>query len=189
MNVEHAIRIVAFDVRPRRIGHSAFESPARLLDFGVMRFGSLKWADGRVVALFRALRPTVLVLQKIPRRSQRDRSRTMTLVNMIIRIARRSWIEVVWVGERELKEYFRQYGKSTKYTRAVFLASAFPELTPRLPSERKTWETENRRMPIFDSVALGIVHIASSADGQGMQDLIHETWAESFRRPLGGVAK
>src|ERR1019366_8067521 len=152
--MEHIIRVVAFDVRPRRIGHAAFESPARLLDFGVMRFGSVKWVDRRVVALFHALRPTVLVLRKISRRSQRNRPRTNALVNVIVRIARRSSIEVVWVSERELKDWFRQYGKSTKYARAVFLASAFPELTPRLPSERKTWETENRRMPVFDSVAL-----------------------------------
>jgi hypothetical protein len=48
--------------------------------------------------------------------------------------------------------------KGTKQQMAELLVMQFPdELASRLPPKRKTWESEDGRMDIFDAVALAVV--------------------------------
>jgi len=47
--------------------------------------------------------------------------------------------------------------KGTKQEMAELLAKKFPdELASRLPPKRKPWKSEDKRMDIFDAVALAV---------------------------------
>ncbi len=154
-------RVLALDVRPHRLGYAVFETPARLVDFGVTRFESLHAGVRRVTALVGRFGPTTVVLRKIARRSTRNRPLTRTVIRLISRQARRSSIFVAFVGDRQVRVSLGNDRTLTKHQAASLLARAFPELAWRLPQPRQPWEPEHWNMPIFDAVALGVSYLAS----------------------------
>jgi hypothetical protein len=162
-------RLLALDVRPRRFGYAVFEPPKRLLDFGVKRFASAETAVARMDSLFTRLRPTVLLLRAIDKRSRRNRPRTREVLRLLRRVAKRSSVQITSVREREMKNYFCRQAKRTKYQIASSLAVAFPDLLWKLPPRRKAWQAEHSRTPIFDAVALAVAYIASKADAETAQ--------------------
>jgi len=155
-------RILALEIRPRRLGYAAFEPPAKFVAFGVTRFHSLQTGIRRATSWMDGLRPTILVLRKIERRSTRDRRRTRLLVHLIRLSARHSSIRVSLVSKRQLQAHFRTYALTTKYQVASFLAGTFPELASRLPGSRKPWERENWHMPVFDATAIAVTYLAKT---------------------------
>jgi hypothetical protein len=164
-------RILALDVRPRKFGYAAFERPTRLLDSGLSRFKSRHEAAARVDTLLGAFHPATLVLRKIAKHSPRNRPQTMSIVRVASRQARRCSVRPISLSERKLRDYFRCDGKTTKHTVAAAIAAIFPELACKLPPRRRAWDAEDRRMPIFDAVALGLVYQASLGDTEAGREL------------------
>jgi hypothetical protein len=184
MNALRTRCILAVDARPIRFGYAAFEGPTRLIDFGVRRWVSPQQASARIAALLASTRPRIIVLRKISTHSSRNRLRTKNVIRAICRAAQRSSIRIAFVTEQQLKNHFLKDGTRTKYQIAASLARKFPELLWRLPAQRKAWETEHWRMPIFDATALGVVHFAMTPSTQRRP----ATDEESFRRSLDGAA-
>lgn len=154
-------RILALEVRPRRMAYALFETPSKLVDFGVTRFYSFPEGIRRAASWLDRLRPTVLVLRKIERRSSRDRRRTRATMSEIRESVRHASIRISLITERQLQTCLRAHGVRTKHEIASFLAQLYPELAARLPAPRKAWQRENWHMPIFDAVALAITHLES----------------------------
>jgi hypothetical protein len=63
------------------------------------------------------------------------------------------------VSRREVQKRFVHSG-TTKYEIAVAVARLFPELTSRLPRQRKPWMSEDKRMSIFDAVSFALVALS-----------------------------
>jgi hypothetical protein len=157
-------RILALDVRPRKFGYAAFETPMRLLDSGLSRFKSTHEAATRLDTLLMVFHPTVVVLRKIANHSPRNRLQTRSIVRVASRQVRRRSVRPIFLSERKIRNHFRNDGQVTKHTIATFIAATFPELACKLPPRRRAWDAEDRRMPIFDAVALGLVYEASLGD-------------------------
>lgn len=154
-------RILALDVRARRIGYAVFETPARLIDFGVTRFRSRHEALLRLLRILHRTKPAVLALRKLRPGSTRNTTRTQTLLRLAWLHAHRSKIVRAMIREKQIKDRFSNQGATTKYQVALLLVKRFPDLEWRLPPPRKAWKREHPNMSIFDATALGATYIAA----------------------------
>lgn len=152
-------RFLALDVRSSRFGFAAFEG-TRLLDWGVVRFDSHHACTLAYKRLAARLQPSFIVLKRIARRSVRNNKSTRSTLRVIRSGAGKSLHPVQYVKESDIAAVFRRLNVRNKYEVAVALAEWFPELKSRVPPPRKLWQPENRRMPFFDALALGVVFSA-----------------------------
>ena len=157
-------RVLALDVRPQKFGFAVFEHPARLLDFGMTGFATPRAATLRLTSLLQASQPAFLALRRIPASSRRDCPRTRAIMRAIRRIARSSSVNLAWIGEKEIENFFRARGAHNKDQRAAFLALTYPQLAAKLPSPRRLWQSENWYMTAFDAVGLAVSYLASTGE-------------------------
>lgn len=73
-------------------------------------------------------------------------------------VAEKQKIEVKLISGKQLRSVLLGNPNGSKQEMAEMLAAQFPdELASRLPPKRKTWESEDSRMDIFDAVGLALV--------------------------------
>lgn len=108
--------------------------------------------------------PDLIVLEddSTTRRAPRIRR----LNKQIIRLAKKSGIQVMLVSRQDVRRAFFGQEKGTKYRLAVKIADQFPEeLASKLPPKREAWKSEDARMNIFDAMALALmVRVLQSKD-------------------------
>jgi hypothetical protein len=143
--------------------------------------------DHAIANLLGLFRPSVVVIRRVSTSSRRDTPRARKIARIIRNDARRHAIPVVSLGDRALKNFFRAYGKKSKYDIAVLVTLCFPELKWKLPPRRKIWMPEHERMSIFDAAQLGILFLVRQAGGDDIRNLLSS--AEPFHRSPGGAAK
>ena len=175
-------RLLSLDVRSKTLAYAVFEDCTQLLDFSVSGATRMDFQATRVERLVRRFQPDVIVLRKISTGSTRDTVASRAAVKTIHSTARRFSVPVACIGKRQLAETFGRHCKTTKYRIAVLLASGFPALTWYLPSRRKIYNPEDRRMQYFDAAAAGLAYFAANGDAVAVQQFLSK--AESFRRPL-----
>ena len=154
-------RILALDVRARRIGYVALQSHGQLIDFGVTRFTSRDVAQSRLLRILGRVQPAVLVLRKIRPRSSRNTVGMRKILRVAQLQADHSGIAMKMVREKEMSAYFGSKGVITKYQTALVLTKRFGELEWKLPPPRKAWKREHPNMSIFDAAALAVTYIAA----------------------------
>ena len=177
-------RVLAVDVRASRMGFAVFETPCRLLDWGVRVLHGEYPHSSPVARLLRAYKPSVLAVRKIKAGGWRDTPGGRTQLRELRSQARRFSTLVTAVSETALKKFFLQYGKSKKYEIASLVATSFPEIAWKLPPRRKFWNPEDWRMTIFDAAALGLVFLDSQAGTAAVRQLLT---MEPFRRSPADV--
>jgi hypothetical protein len=156
-------RVIALDIRPRRIGYSVFQGPTRLLDWGVIRIRQKK--TDRIAFLLKTFRPSILVLRKIARNSRRDRPAVRKMIQLVRHQARSLAIPSFFITVARIEQVFGSYMKKpTKQQIAALIAKCFPELAWQLPPRRRVWQSERWNMTLFDSTALGVTYF----DGMGI---------------------
>jgi Holliday junction resolvasome RuvABC endonuclease subunit len=134
-----------------------FEAPDELLDWGVRSFrhgvNAVKVpASKKLTTLLSEYEPDVVVLEKsLPRENS-------WLVRTIMGLARKRNVPVREVSAAAVRRHFGSQGRD-KHGIAVVLSTMFPELAERVPPKRKSWQSEDYRMAIFDATALGLTHI------------------------------
>ena len=153
-------RILAIDLRSRSFGFVVFEGPTRLLDWGAKSFrqgvnavqipASMKFAG-----LMDEFSPSAIVVRKESVESKRKAGMRQALVIQ----AEKHRIPVRLLSRRVVKSAFVGSNRN-KYTIAVALVKQLPELAPKLPPERKIWQSEDYRMSIFDAAALGVAYFS-----------------------------
>jgi hypothetical protein len=163
-------RVVALDIRPKRIGYTVFEGPTRLLDWGVIRIRQKK--TDRITFLLKTFRPSILVLRKITRNDRRDRPKVREMIRTVRHQARSLSIPSLFISMARIKRVLGPYvKKSTKQQYAALIVECFPELAWQLPPRRKAWQKEHWNMPLFDSAALGTTYF----DGAGIGKVVANT--------------
>ncbi len=158
MNKTHAGRILAVDIRASRLGYAAFETPGRLLDVGVSRFGSPRSARSRVRTLLKRFRPAVLVLDTGTARGPRNQ-RHASIRKAVRSEARRGSVSIAVISGRTLRNFFAHHGKRNKFDIARLLGTWFPQLVRKVPPKRKCYDPEPWIMSSFDAVALGAAYL------------------------------
>jgi hypothetical protein len=167
-------RLLAVDLRTRRLGYAVFQTPNRLLDFGISQFDSPATAAVRVRVILKAFRPAVVIFDAGPTRGPRNKTRTALVRQAIRREASKMSIPATVLPARTLRAFFSERGVRNKYAFAHLSAKWFPQLSRRVPAERECYESEPWIMAWLDAVLLGIVYLAQS-DNES---------AEFFRRSL-----
>jgi hypothetical protein len=67
-------------------------------------------------------------------------------------------LDIQLLSEQKLYQSFHPLGCKTRYEIASALGHIFPELAWKLPPAKRLWESEARRMAIFDAAALGLAY-------------------------------
>lgn len=153
-------RVLAVVVRSGRFGYATFETPTRLLDFGVSSFVSRLQARTRIRDWFMKFRVSVLVVDNGGRGVNRNWRRV--IVRMIRRQARNAAVQVEVISPKELHAFFHEHGKTNKYEFADLVSSWFPELAWKVPPTPKFYDPEPSVMTRIDAVILGAVYLKST---------------------------
>jgi hypothetical protein len=156
-------RVLALSLRARRFGYAMFEG-TKLLDYGVCSCGSgtevtAIVAAKRIDGLLRLLRPTRIVIRQQSRSLDRSLSASQSLLQSVTRAARAHGIDIHRITAAEVRTAFAPFNVKTKYQATAVVVRFVPELLPKLPPPRKTWQAEQEITMLFEAVAVGIVDI------------------------------
>ncbi len=158
-------RILALDLRTKRLGFAVFEGPERLLDYGVRRYrrpGAVPAAELRrwLDELCGQWQPQVAVLEnrKIPIAQEKLRR----VIALVKREALLHGLTLRVLNSRTVARSIHPEGRVTKHEAACLLAVRFTQLTWKLPPKRRCWESENCRMSVFDAAAIGLAYFAAT---------------------------
>src|SRR5207249_12225207 len=103
--------------------------------------------------------PQAVVLKK--RVSHRSKN-YVKMADLIEKQAENRRVPVRFVTRAMVKSAFTDH-KRNKHEIACVLATRFPELASKLPPKRKCWQSEDYRMSLFDTAALGVAYFARYA--------------------------
>lgn len=154
-------RVLAIDLRPQQFGYAAFETQSKLIDWGIRGFSS-STLEARTSKLLEHLQPSVIVVRRKSPAYERRHSRFKAAKQILRRTCKKASVQLVDVSNQTLLSFSQQYPAKNKYEIAAIIAKKFPELSWRLPSYTKPWESEHWRMPIFDAVFVGITYLDSA---------------------------
>lgn len=152
-------RIMAIAVSTRGFGYAVLEGGDTLADVGVVAVTG-KWTIKglpKIEALLNRYFPEVVVMQDMEEQAAR-RSKRLRDVNQLVQVELALHkCKVALLSQRAVRREFFDEEPGTKDRLARLLAQRFPEdLCHRLPPSRKPWMSEDRRMDIFDAVALAV---------------------------------
>lgn len=171
MNQPAITRMLAVDLRSSRLGFAVFETPIWLVDWGkrAMRADS---CSALIAQLIQRYGVSVVVIRGMRRGERRDTERVRKGLRAIRTVARRRSAQAVALGEKRFRNFFRQYDRYTKFEIDALMAVVFPDLTSILPRPRKCFQPENRRMSIFDAVALGVAFLGTTTGDESVRCLV-----------------
>jgi len=153
-------RILAIAPSAWGVGFAVLEGPDTLVDWGVKTVKGDKNTRSveKVKELIDHYHPEILALEDLSAGKSRRSARIRDLGERIMGLATSSGIQVAVFSLEQVRQAFSSNGQETKQARAEALAKRFPEeLGFRLPPKRRLWESQDRRMDIFDAVALALM--------------------------------
>jgi len=153
-------RALAIDPTSRGFGFAVLEGPGTLVDWGVRSVPRTprKVAQGKLRELITLYRPDVLVVEDCTTPSTRRRTRVRQLLDDLARMAKEAHLQTHRISVHQVHKLFAPKGRTTKHGIASAIAEHFPELSSRLPPERKIYMSEAERMAIFDATAFGLTY-------------------------------
>lgn len=164
------LRVMAIAPSSRGFGFVIFDGHDVLADFGAKAAQGNKNPSllAKIEKLITVYKPQLVLLPETTNRGQRIR----LLAPGIIALAGRKQIKTEVIPTKSLQRSFFGEGRGTKHQIAEIVAKEFPEqLAKHLPPERKDWMSEDRRMDIFNAVALGVAFRALELTAMSWQDL------------------
>jgi hypothetical protein len=105
----------------------------------------------------------VLVLQDTTRRGTHRAPRIEALNHQTLQLAKQRGVPVRTYSRPQVREYFEEFGATTKQRIAEIVAQHTPALALYVPPPRKPWKSEDARMGIFEAAALAWTYLRSSA--------------------------
>lgn len=151
---------LAIDPTSRGIGYALFEGPQTPLDWGTTEIRSEKNENSleRVKKLINFYHPEVLVLEDCSEESTRRCERIRILLDQVEEYSKSQKIPIAKYSSSRVQEVFSFFNARTKHQIAQKICELLPKLAPNVPPERKPWMSEDRRMSIFDAVALVLTY-------------------------------
>ena len=143
-------------------GYVVFENSDLIMDWGVKGARLNKQRDFLLKArvLMHMLQPSVLVLEDAHHKSSRRSDRVKALLDKVAELARSQKVKVVRHSRSDMLAVFYRMEAENKDEIAAAVAKLVPELEPRLPPQRRKWESEHQSMGIFEAAALALTHFA-----------------------------
>jgi hypothetical protein len=145
-------------------GYVVFELPFRLVDWGRAHVtgDKLSGAIASFEKLLDRFRPDAVVVEDAEALGSKRHPRIRSLLADLTRRATKSGIAVYAIARLAILKCFSSADtKPTKFSVAKELADTFPELQEMLPPRRKSYNSEDFRMAIFDALALAVTHVTT----------------------------
>ncbi len=151
--------VLAIAPTSRGFGYVLFAARTKPVDWGVKeaRDDKNRQALIKIEAMFRAIIPTVLVVEDRTHKNCRRSIRVKLLLENIGALADAQGLTVSSYSRRDICRTFGAKGKS-KDAIAAAIVEEVPALRPWLPRRRRIWESEHHSMAIFEAAALGLTH-------------------------------
>ncbi len=148
-------RVLSIDPTHRGFGYVVLEGSEHLIDWGVRHVQGAKNKASIQAAdeLMSFYRPQILVLEDVSSKNCRRRKRVRNLIEALDQLGRSRGLSVRKLAQTKVK---RTLSVSNKAQMAQAIAARFPELSSRLPPERKPWMSEHLTMAIFDAAAFAL---------------------------------
>jgi MinD-like ATPase involved in chromosome partitioning or flagellar assembly len=159
----HHFRVVALDLRSRKLGFAVLEGSRKLLDWGIKGCRTHRdlahVAQKRIAPVLTLFAPSVVILEAASSRKAEEPRREVISKAIQAEVLRRS-IDLVFVRKDEIRDSLGKGEPITKQKIASHIVLLFPELTWELPQERKPWQSEHHNMAVFDAIALALAYWA-----------------------------
>lgn len=160
-------RMLALEVRPRWITFAMFETPERLLDWGMRKYlinrrELPRIATRKLTALLDLHDPSVIVVRTRTVRMTIARRRIAIIMRIVRQQAKKRVITLRTISTNSVKKLFARDRCRSKYQRALLIARQFPDLSWRLPPKQKIWKGEDHRLVMFDAVATALTFLNRS---------------------------
>lgn len=148
----------------RGVAFALFEGPLSPIDWAVKdirgdRRNELVFETCK--ALIDRSQPDALVLRGYQPRTVGRIQRVRRVEQMISTYAAGQAIESHRYTREEIRACFRASGAVTRYEIAQAIAAHVPALSHRLPPMKKLWQSEDRRMGLFDAASLVMAYFCS----------------------------
>jgi hypothetical protein len=150
--------ILAIHTTPRGFGFVVLEGPGRTIDWGTKEARGDK---NRIVLkkageLMSWYQPDLLILENTEASESRRADRIRDLHRQLADLAITHKAAVRQFTRAEIRAAFASRAASTRYEIAQAVSRELPDLAPWLPPPRKIWESENRKLSIFDAASLAL---------------------------------
>jgi hypothetical protein len=157
-------RLLALEIRTKKLGFAVLESPTRLLDWGMRSFGEEHpsfrvTVSDRIATLLAFHRPVAVVARLRKCQSPSANRRVRAILSAVREETKRHSIRFRVVNAQSVRDHFASSGPATKYDIARRLAAQFVELLWRLPKQRKPYQSESPAMLVFDALATGLASL------------------------------
>ena len=161
-------RLLAVALSSRGLGYAVLEGRKFLVDCSnaSVKGDKNRQCLAKVEKLTALYRPDALVLQDVTAKGSHRAHRIQSLSRQIMKDARKRRLIVRLFTEKQVRNLLLGDAHGTKQEMAEMIAKQFPdELASRLPPKRRTWESMDARMDIFDAVGLAVAFRKKEAKG------------------------
>jgi hypothetical protein len=150
----------------RGYAFALFEGPYSPVDWGISRtYGPLK--NRRCLTAVRSLiercKPDCLVLQRSDGVDRHRARRVRELNESLIALADELGVAAIAIPRSTVRQRFAAQGFATKQLMAEAVARYLPSFERFVPPIRKPWMSEDRRMGLFEAIALVLVYFQTTA--------------------------
>lgn len=168
MNAAKAVtQSLVLGVHPtsRGFGWVTFENPFTVFEHGVCapRGDKNHGCIRKFEKLLAHLRPEVLVMEAFDAESSNRSDRIRTLCLRFVAIAADQGVETVIFRRSQVQRIFSAVGAESRFQIADAVARHVPSLAPYLPSPRRPWEAEDKRLSVFSAAALVLTFYQNGA--------------------------
>jgi hypothetical protein len=157
--------VLGFHPTARGFGWAVFENPFKLISHGTYEargkdknVGCLK----KLGWLLKMCEPEVLVIEAFEKGSARS-ERIRKLCLAVVSVAAEHGAELDCLKRSDVQVTFEFVGAKTRDEVAEAVAAHVPTLRVHLPSRRKQWNGEDKRLSVFAAAALVLAHYHNGA--------------------------
>lgn len=158
--------VMSIFLNARGFAYAAFEGPLSPVDWGISDVRG-KRKNARCIELLarltRRLAPDVLILRSPGDKACFQRLRKLTAE--VEALANTVSIPVQKIARKQINDAFSDLMPLSRYTIVEAIARNIPAFEQYVPLRRKIWQSEDRRMGLFDAAALALAFYRSHADG------------------------
>lgn len=153
-------RILSIYPTYRGFGFTIFEDANNLLDWGHSRVEKQDFEilEKRINTLIDYYQPELIISQDTQTRDYNRSGKITQTIKDVKQIIVKHRIHFQAISSSEVKNVFLQFDAHTKYERATVISDFLPVLDNTLPPKRKSWQSEDLRMSIFDSASLALTY-------------------------------
>ena len=163
--LSHRPLVLGFHPTARGFGWAVFENPFNLVSHGTYepRGDKNSGCLRKLTWLLKVCEPEVLAIEAFDKASSLRSERIRKLCLAVVSAAAEHNAEIDCLKRSDVQRTFEVVDARTRDEIAEAVAAHVPTLRTHLPSRRKQWDGEDRRLAVFAAAALVLTHYHNGA--------------------------